>query len=114
MEIKGNFKAFLTESIKTKDGDKTKGTLVLDIPDDKYPTIIAFDIWKEDLINQAANLRVGQELEVLFNVKSREYNGKYFTSAGAWRIDAGETVADSPPAGSTKPSEEPIDDDLPF
>ena len=87
MEIKGNFKAFSTQTISTKNGDKTKGELVIDIPDPNYPYVLAFDIWNDKTQEIAASISLGTEVNVSFDVKSREYQGKYFTSASAWRIE---------------------------
>ena len=87
MEIKGNFKAFSTQTISTKNGGKTKGELVIDIPDPNYPYVLAFDIWNDKTQEIAASISLGTEINVSFDVKSREYQGKYFTSASAWRIE---------------------------
>lgn len=53
-------------------------------------------------------LQVGQTVTVKFNVRGREWNGKYFTNLEAWKIDP-----------ATKPEDMPMqqpkqDDGLPF
>lgn len=87
MEIKGNFKAYTVQTIPTKNGDKKKGELVIDVPDDNYPYIVAFDIWKEEAMATAATLRPGMSVDVTFNISSREYNGRHYTSAKAWKVE---------------------------
>jgi hypothetical protein len=51
--------------------------------------------------------KVGQECEVKFDLRGREYNGKYYVSLNAWDI----RIATTAPS---KPIEDEIDDDLPF
>ena len=65
------------------------------------------------------NFMPGQELEVSFNVSSREFNGKYYHNIDAWKITAASVTnqanyqANSVPAieSAPLPTEE---DDLPF
>jgi hypothetical protein len=52
------------------------------------------------------SLGVGQQVEVSYNVRGREFNGKYYNTLDAWKIE----VTGSKP--STQPIE--LDDDLPF
>ena len=66
------------------------------------------------------NLNEGDEVEVSFNLSSREWNEKWFTSADAWKIEKSEnntsttteTVDDSDiPVFENNQTQE---DDLPF
>lgn len=58
----------------------------------------------------------GQEVNVSFNVSSREYNGKYFHNIDAWKIDKlGNSVSSDEPVNTVElPSDEDDDDSLPF
>ena len=68
----------------------------------------------------------GQKIKVSFDLKGREWQGKFFTNLGAWRIDgvdASKPIADSKePQGfdSFEPIENPFNSgpedfqDLPF
>jgi hypothetical protein len=47
-----------------------------------------------------SGLRSGQDVTVQFNIESREYNGKYYTNATAWKIEA---VANSVPETTDLP-----------
>lgn len=68
---------------------KTKGTpwkkqeFVIET-EGQYPTTIAFSAMNEK-IDQAA-IQLGNVVEVEVNLRSREYNGKWYTEATAWRI----------------------------
>jgi hypothetical protein len=50
---------------------------------------------------------VGQSVAVSFNVRGNEYQGKYYVSLQAWKIEAGANVA----APVATPVAEPIGDD---
>ena len=60
---------------------------------------------------------IGDQVEVSFNLSSREWNGKYFHNIDAWKIEkTGEEETENnnleePPVFNTPASEE---DDLPF
>lgn len=57
---------------------------------------------------EASRLRLGDILKCRFNVTSREYNGKYYTSARmiGYNLDNGQTYA-APPAAPVAPAAAP-------
>lgn len=71
-----------------------------------------------DKADDAAKLVPGEQVEVMFNLDSREYNGRWFTEARAWKFTRHSDAATPPPAPT--PFSEPVDydrepaDDLPF
>lgn len=86
----------------------------------QYDKQIKFDVMKEDLWERAA-LRVGGTYSVSFELESREWNGKYFTSCNVWKvvtIDLGNGMGVSPiaaaPAPQSVPTAEKPSNDLPF
>ena len=58
----------------------------------------------------------GEEIEVSFNLSSREYNGRYYHNIDAWRINRSVSAVVTDPADeapfTAQANEE--DDDLPF
>ena len=53
----------------------------------KYNSEICFTLFGEEKVKMLPlSLTIGQEFEVHFNLSSREYNGKYYTQAQAWKI----------------------------
>lgn len=64
----------------------TKMTFVID-SGEEYNNIFAFEIWKNEkvLAFQQFN-KIGDEVEVLFNVDANEYKGKYYTNLKAWKV----------------------------
>ena len=54
-----------------------------------YPEYITFQLHKRgkvDNINLLKNFKEGDIVEVSYNIKGREYNGKYFNTLEAWRV----------------------------
>ena len=74
---------------------------------DKYPQLVQFQAVNER-VKFLDGAKVGQECEVKFDLRGREYNGKFYVSLNAWDI----RIASIAPA--SKPITDEIDDDLPF
>ena len=55
----------------------------------------------------------GQEVEVCFRIRGREYQGKYFNNLEAWRVDAIEGAKMPEPAIAVGDAND-TDADLPF
>jgi len=70
--------------------------------DEKYPQDVIFQT-VNDKMDIIAPYGQGQEVTVSFNVRGREYNGKYYNTLDAWKVQGEATV---------QPIEE--QDDLPF
>ena len=102
----------------------TKREVVITVEDGKYPQDINFE-FLQDKVSLLDSLSEGQEVSVSFDIRGREYNGRYFNNLVGWKIEAGAgaTAAAAPaaPAGNDRPpipadSEAPgeFDDDIPF
>jgi hypothetical protein len=110
LKTKGTITKILpVESGKTKDGKEwSKLTFVLDTKA-QYNPLIAFTVFgAEKIENFNKDNKEGQEVEVSFNVSSREYEGKWYNSIDAWKVFA--VTAESVPAGLN----ESDSGDLPF
>ncbi|MDD7318533.1 MAG: DUF3127 domain-containing protein [Prevotella sp.] len=53
---------------------------------DQYPKKCCFRVFGEDRI-AAMNIQAGEELRVSFDIDAREYQGRWFNSVNAWKID---------------------------
>lgn len=53
---------------------------------DQYPRKCCFRVFGEDRIN-AMNIQVGEELRVSFDVDAREYQGRWYNTLTAWKVD---------------------------
>lgn len=84
---------------------------------DKYPQDLKFEIVK-DKCALLDPFEVGQDVEVNFDIRGNEYNGKYFVNLSCWKIQtAGSAPAPAsqprPASQSTTPaSPEPSSEDL--
>jgi single-strand DNA-binding protein len=88
--------------------------------DENYPQMIRFQL-VQDNCNQLDNCSEGELVNVSFDLRGREWNGKFITNVQAWRIEkiSGETQESASAAGSPMEAmgadlDEAIDDDLPF
>lgn len=97
---------------------------VIEVADGNYPQMVKFQL-VQDRCSLIDDYNEGDQIKVHFDLRGREWNGKYFTNLNAWRIEAVSVGASSatppPPAdqGGDFPTagDEPaqqMDDDLPF
>ena len=86
-----------------------------------YPQYIKFQL-TQDRCAALDPFEEGEEIKVHFDLRGREWNGKYFTNLNAWRLEAPAPAATSAapasednffPAADDEPSVA-ADDDLPF
>ena len=94
---------------------------------EQYPKKMVFEVFGEDKIGQF-NIQPGEELTVSFDIDAREYQGRWFNSIRAWKVDrtpaaqpAGAPVPpDFPPIAASAAPQGAVDfgnsstDDLPF
>ena len=82
----------------------------------EYNPEVAFQIFGEEKVaNFIKYNKVGQVVDVSFNISSREYNGKYFHNLDAWKIfksDAAEP--NQSPLKEVELEKASAEDDLPF
>ena len=107
----------------------TKREFVVTTAADKYPQDLKFEIVK-DKCSLLDAFEVGQDVQVSFDIRGNEYNGKYFVNLSAWKIQAANGAAEparaskEPARGQAAASPEPnpadlrnnedFDDDVPF
>ena len=76
-----------------------KREIVLDIQgDSKYENVASFEVVK-DKCAELDNVKVGSKIEIEFDLRGREYNGRYFTNLHAWRWSSLEDQNIPVPAG---------------
>lgn len=88
MEIEGKIIAVLPkqEGTSARTGNHWASQEYVLETHDQYPRKCCFRIFGEDRIN-AMNIQAGEELRVSFDIDAREYNGRYFNTLTAWRVD---------------------------
>lgn len=120
LAIKGRIQQILKpESGVSRSGKEwSKQEFVIET-EEQYPRKVCFTLFgeKTSLINGLSN---GQEVEVSFNLESREYNGRWFHNINAWKIESAseDNLPEPPPEFRMEDiPPEPTDDtgnDLPF
>lgn len=58
---------------------------------DQYPRKVHFEVFGEDRIKQNP-CAIDQLVTVSFDIESREFNGRWYTSIRAWKIQQGDTT----------------------
>ncbi len=108
----------------------SKREFVVTTANDKYPQDLKFEIVKEKcpLLD---SFEAGQEVQVSFDIRGNEYNGKYFVNLSCWKIQAAnggssdssgssdaaprrQVAAGAEPALGDLRNEDDFDDDVPF
>lgn len=74
----GNVQTFGDKGFKKRD-------FVLVESDAKYPQTVKFELIKDN-INLIEGYKIGEEVEVMFNMKGREYNNNYYVSLEAYKF----------------------------
>jgi single-stranded DNA-binding protein len=113
MELNGRIK--LINDLMTFDSGFRKREFVL-TTQEQYPQDIKMEVI-QDRVSLLDSVKPGDEVQVFFNVKGREYNGNYYVNLQAWKIEssgAGSQSEPNPPLPDGPPPIGEDDDDLPF
>lgn len=97
-----------------KNGEWKKQDIIVET-DGQYPKKVCISIWG-DKINDN-QLKVGNTLNISFDVESREYNSRWYTDVKAWKVEvAGGDPVDNSPSDEyhDSPLNNEQEDDLPF
>jgi hypothetical protein len=98
-------KVKLIQAAQTFSSGFTKREMVVTVEDGKYPQDISIEFLQEkaELLD---SLKEGQDVTISFDIRGREYNGRYFNNLVGWKLELG-----SGSARSDMPA--PMDDDVP-
>ena len=69
---------------------------------DQYPRKVHFEVFGEDRIKMNP-CEIDQLVTVSFDIESREFNGRWYTSIRAWKIQQGDTTQAAAPAPAAAP-----------
>lgn len=72
--------------------------------DGNYPQFVKFQL-TQDRCSLVDGMNEGEMVKVYFDLRGREWQGKYFTNLNAWKLEKGSATAAAPPpaAGSNTP-----------
>jgi hypothetical protein len=95
---------------------------VITVEDGNYPQYVKFQL-VQDRCALIDDYHEGDDIKVHFDLRGREWQGRYFTNLNAWRIErpAASTAPPPPaapdtafPSADDEPGAMAADDDLPF
>ena len=132
LELEGTLRQKMgVQSGTSARGPWAKQEFVVDFPDGNFTSQACFTAWGQDKVQELDKYQVGDRVKVSFNLKSREFNGRWYNDLQIWRIaPAGEAqpVAPAAPAYVQPAAPAPMapaptledmpgdaaDDDMPF
>jgi len=114
--VKGKLSRKLSvESGTSKAGKEWKKQSFLVDTGSQYNPEICFQLFGDEKIEMLNHHNEGDQVEISFNLSSKEFNGRYFHNIDAWRIEnlknEESKEMEDPPEFNTPANEE---DDLPF
>lgn len=112
-ELTGKIKIIQEE--QTFDSGFSKREMVVTVEDGNYPQDINLEFVK-DKAKLLDDLQPGQEVTVTFDIRGREYNGRYFNNLQGWKVSS-ETMDKQSKENSTSTEnlgQPDIDPDIPF
>lgn len=102
MAVSLEFEGKVIEMPALRSGVSRNGTnwaiqeYVIDVPDDRFPSKLCFEVSGEDKINKF-DIHINDVVKVKANVSSTGWNGKFFTSVRAWAVDVVSKGTVAPP-----------------
>jgi single-strand DNA-binding protein len=94
----------------------TKREVVVTIDDGKYQQDVPVEFVKDNA-NKLANIAVGDEVRVTFDLRGREYNGRYYPSLSGWKVEVMDGTGKATDTAGTPlapVADEMVDAPLPF
>ena len=87
---------------------------VIEADDGRYPQMVKFQL-VQDKCDEIDKFNEGDNIRVHFNLRGREWQGKYFTNLNAWRIESGTAAAPAAaaPSAAAPAGDFPTLDDAP-
>ncbi len=87
LEIEGRIKQKLAkQSGQGAKGSWTKQDFVLEYQDGNYPADVCLTAFGNDKVEDLDKYQVGDSVKVAFNLRAREYNGRWYNDVRVWRI----------------------------
>ena len=87
LEIEGTLAQKLpVQSGSSARGPWTKQEFILEFPDGNFTAKACFTAWGQEKVQDLGKYQVGDKVKVSFNLKSREYNGRWYNDLQIWKI----------------------------
>ena len=103
LEIEGT----LAQKLPVQSGSSARGPwakqeFILEYPDGNFTAKACFTAWGQDKVQDLDKYQVGDKVKVSFNLKSREYNGRWYNDLQVWKI----APAGAQPAAPAQPAQQ--------
>src|SRR5271157_3747818 len=86
MEIEGKLLQLMpVQNISSQKGQMKKLEFVIEI-ESKFPRKVCFAMWNDKI--DMLKAKAGEKTKVFFDLESREYNGRWYTEAKAWKVES--------------------------
>jgi hypothetical protein len=87
LELEGTLRQKLgVQSGMSARGAWAKQEFILEFPDGNFTSQACFTAWGQEKVQELDKYQVGDRVKVSFNLKSREYNGRWYNDLQIWRI----------------------------
>ena len=104
LELEGTLRQKLgVQSGTSARGQWAKQEFILEFPDGNFTAQACFTAWGQDKVTELDKYQVGDKIKVSFNLKAREYNGRWYNDLQIWRL-AGAGAAAPAPASPSFPA----------
>ena len=109
LELEGKIKTKLPAQGGTSArGTWTRQDFVVEYQDGNYPSEACFSAWGQERVDELARFEEGDAVKVSFNVRAREYGGRWYNDLRVWRLAAaGAPQAQAAPQAAPQPAAQP-------
>jgi len=106
LELEGTLRQKLgVQSGTSARGQWAKQEFILEFPDGNFTAQACFTAWGQDKVAELDKYQVGDKIKVSFNLKAREYNGRWYNALQIWRLAPAGAAAPAPSSpAQTSPS----------
>lgn len=103
LELEGTLRQKLgVQSGTSARGAWAKQEFILEFPDGNFTAQACFTAWGQEKVAELDKYQVGDHIKVSFNLKSREYNGRWYNDLQVWRLAPAGAAA---PAAAAQPGQ---------
>ena len=106
LEIEGSIRQKMpVQQGQSARGPWAKQEFVLEFPDGSFTSQACFTAWGQDKVQELGKYAEGDKVKVSFNLKSREYNGRWYNDLQIWKLAPVSAGAPAAPAYSAQPAQ---------
>ncbi len=109
LELEGTLRQKMgVQSGTSARGAWAKQEFILEFPDGNFTSQACFTAWGQEKVAELDKYQVGDRIKVSFNLKSREYNGRWYNDLQIWRLSpagAAQHPAAAPTAAPAQPAQ---------